>query len=76
MLGYYIELALYPRKMKPKARSFGAFLLGPKTNISKPVKRKNCHGKTPQNVQALLLMERFPLCRETSNPILEKPNPS
>jgi len=75
MPGYYIQLALYPRKMKPKARSFGAFLPGPITDISKPIKRKNCHEETSQNVQALLLIGRIPFHRESLNLILEKPNP-
>ena len=33
-------------------------------------------GKTSQNVQAMLLMERLLFCREILNPIPEKPNPS
>jgi len=34
------------------------------------------HEETSQNVQAQLLMEWFPFCREISDPMLEKPNPS
>ena len=34
------------------------------------------HEETSQNVQALLLMGRFPFCREILNSTLEKPNPS
>jgi hypothetical protein len=33
------------------------------------------HGKTSQNVQAVLLMGRLPFHRESLNLILEKPNP-
>jgi hypothetical protein len=47
------------------------FLPQPLTSI-----QEVSHGKASQNVQALLLIGRFPSCREVSNPILEKPNPS